>query len=304
MRISNQQIFDQGVEQMVRQQTSVAELQLKIAEGKQLVKPSDNPDKAMVIQRLNSAVEKQAVYESSLNAVAIRLDLEESSISTANDILLRLKEIAVQSSNGTLSADDRGILVSEVTSLRDSLLSLANTQDANDNYIFAGSSSGSAAFIETASGVNYAGDSSRMLIDISDHRQLLLNRPGDEVFANVSRQGPPVEEVGFFEAIDDFIVALGNDNSSAITQGLSDVNALVGAGISAQADVGSRQTLVDRQRDTLADTKMRYEVLLSNEQDLDYATAVTELSAEMMQLEAAQASFAQISQLSLFNYIS
>ena len=61
MRISNQQIFDQGVEQMVRQQTSVAELQLKIAEGKQLVKPSDNPDKAMVIQRLNSAVEKQAV---------------------------------------------------------------------------------------------------------------------------------------------------------------------------------------------------------------------------------------------------
>ena len=304
MRISNQQIFDQGVEQMVRQQTSVAELQLKIAEGKQLVKPSDNPDKAMVIQRLNSAVEKQAVYESSLNAVAIRLDLEESSISTANDILLRLKEIAVQSSNGTLSADDRGILVSEVTSLRDSLLSLANTQDANDNYIFAGSSSGSAAFIETASGVSYAGDSSRMLIDISDHRQLLLNRPGDEVFASVSRQGPPVEEVGFFEAIDDFIVALGNDNSSAITQGLSDVNALVDAGISAQADVGSRQTLVDRQRDTLADTKMRYEVLLSNEQDLDYATAVTELSAEMMQLEAAQASFAQISQLSLFNYIS
>ena len=114
----------------------------------------------------------------------------------------------------------------------------------------------------------------------------------------------PVEEVGFFEAIDDFIVALGNDNSGAIAQGLSDVNALVGAGISAQADVGSRQTLVDRQRDTLADTKMRYEVLLSNEQDLDYATAVTELSAEMMQLEAAQASFAQISQLSLFNYIS
>jgi flagellar hook-associated protein 3 FlgL len=48
---------------------------------------------------------------------------------------------------------------------------------------------------------------------------------------------------------------------------------------------------------------MRYKELLSNAEDLDYATAVTELSAELLSLEAAQSSFAKISQLSLFNYI-
>jgi flagellar hook-associated protein 3 FlgL len=53
----------------------------------------------------------------------------------------------------------------------------------------------------------------------------------------------------------------------------------------------------------LADAKLRYKALLSNAEDLDYASAVTQLSAELLSLEAAQSSFAKISQLSLFNYI-
>jgi flagellar hook-associated protein 3 FlgL len=36
---------------------------------------------------------------------------------------------------------------------------------------------------------------------------------------------------------------------------------------------------------------------------LDYASAITQLTSEMMSLEAGQSSFAKISQLSLFDYI-
>jgi flagellar hook-associated protein 3 FlgL len=61
--------------------------------------------------------------------------------------------------------------------------------------------------------------------------------------------------------------------------------------------------VADSQRDILADAKLRYKALLSNTEDLDYASAVTQLSAELLSLEAAQSSFAKISQLSLFNYI-
>ena len=69
------------------------------------------------------------------------------------------------------------------------------------------------------------------------------------------------------------------------------------------ADLGARISTVSNQREILEDTNLRYQDLLSNAQDLDYATAVTKLSAELLSLEAAQASFAKISQLSLFNYI-
>jgi len=89
-----------------------------------------------------------------------------------------------------------------------------------------------------------------------------------------------------------------------VGQGLSDINGLTDITINALADLGSRQNVVDIQRDIVLDTKLRYQQLLASEEDLDYASAITELSAQMMSLEAAQASFAQISQLSLFNYIS
>ena len=51
------------------------------------------------------------------------------------------------------------------------------------------------------------------------------------------------------------------------------------------------------------ETRIRFESLISDAEDLDYSTAVTKLSAEMLALEAAQSSFAKISQLSLFDYL-
>jgi len=42
---------------------------------------------------------------------------------------------------------------------------------------------------------------------------------------------------------------------------------------------------------------------LSSVEDLDYTTAITKLQAKMMALEAAQSSFAKISNLSVFNFL-
>jgi len=49
--------------------------------------------------------------------------------------------------------------------------------------------------------------------------------------------------------------------------------------------------------------KLQLQTTLSREEDLDFTSAITELQAKLMALEAAQSSFAKISQLSLFDYI-
>ena len=48
---------------------------------------------------------------------------------------------------------------------------------------------------------------------------------------------------------------------------------------------------------------MIYKGLLSDARDVDYATAVTQLSSDMLALEAAQSTFAKVSQLSILNFI-
>ena len=306
MKISTSQLYDSAITQMNRQQSNVAEMQAKLASGKSLVKPSDDAEKATLIQRLNSAMQRQDVYELSLNRADSRLRMEETALSSAQSMLQRIRELAIQGSNGGLSAPDREIIANEVSNLRDALFSLANTQDESGNFIFAGTAVKTPAFSKDADGViTYSGDQNQTSVDISEYRQVELNRAGDAVFGSVPRTNNDgdVSNIDFFKVISDFAEALESGNEVTLSQGLSEVSTLTDDVALSMADVGSRMSTVDSQRDILADTKLRYQELLSNAEDLDYATAVTKLSAQMLSLEAAQASFAKISQLNLFNYL-
>ena len=305
MKISTSQLFDNSVNQMNRQQSKIAEMQAKLASGKQIVKPSDDSEKSAVIQRLQTAIDRQSVYERSLDTAENRLASEESALMSSERILQRIRQLAVQSNTDTLSVDDKEILANEITSLREELLSLANTQDANGNYVFAGSNVQAKAFDVNADGdIIYQGDKTQTSVDISDQRRLVLNRAGDEVFASVDRVvDGDTQDISFFKVIDDFAQALATDNEDALNLGLEEISSITEGMGASIADLGSRISTVNNQREILEDTNLRYQDLLSNAQDLDYATAVTKLSAELLSLEAAQASFAKISQLSLFNYI-
>lgn len=305
MKISTSQLFDNSVNQMNRQQMKIAEMQAKLASGKQIVKPSDDSEKSAVIQRLQTAIDRQSVYERSLDTAENRLASEESALMSSERILQRIRQLAVQSNTDTLSVDDKEILANEIISLREELLSLANTQDANGNYVFAGSNVQVKAFDVNADGdITYQGDKTQTSVDISDQRRLVLNRAGDEVFASVDRVvDGDTQDISFFKVIDDFAQALATDDEDALNLGLEEISSITEGMGASIADLGSRISTVSNQREILEDTNLRYQDLLSNAQDLDYATAVTKLSAELLSLEAAQASFAKISQLSLFNYI-
>ena len=305
MKISTSQLFDNSVNQMNRQQSKIAEMQAKLASGKQIVKPSDDSEKSAVIQRLQTAIDRQSVYERSLDTAENRLASEESALMSSERILQRIRQLAVQGNTDTLSVDDKEILANEITSLREELLSLANTQDANGNYVFAGSNVQAKAFDVNADGdIIYQGDKTQTSVDISDQRRLVLNRAGDEVFASVDRVvDGDTQDISFFKVIDDFAQALATDDEDALNLGLEEISSITEGMGASIADLGSRISTVNNQREILEDTNLRYQDLLSNAQDLDYATAVTKLSAELLSLEAAQASFAKISQLRLFNYI-
>ena len=306
MKISTSQTFDTAVTQMNTQQSKIAEMQAKLASGKQLVKPSDDAEKSGIIQRLTTALNRQDSYESGLDRAQSRLSSEESALMTSESILQRMRELAVRAGNDTLSPADRNVISQEVSSLRDELFGLANSQDVNGNYVFAGAGVQNPAFVAAADGsVSYQGDQNQTSVDISEYRSLVMNRAGNDVFASVSRSqadGDPID-IGFFTVIDDFAAALSDDNGEGISRGLTEITGITeGIGM-AIANVGNRMNMIDSQRDILADTKLRYQEMLSNAEDLDYATAVTQLSAELLSLEAAQASFAKISQLNLFNYL-
>ena len=272
MKISNSQLFDTSIGQMTRKQSEISQMQAKLASGKQLVKPSDDAHKAALIQRLNSAMQRQDVFESSLNRADNRLATEETAVMGAENILQRIRELAIQGTNGGLNDSDRETIAKEVNSLRDSLFSLSNTQDTSGNYIFSGTAVKSPAYaIGADDAITYQGNQNQTSVDISETRRVAINRPGDQVFSSVVRTiaDAEAETIGFFEVLSDFSSALTTGNTEGLSQSLTEISTLTDDVAMSLADLGSRMNTIDSQRDVLADTKMRYQELLSNAEDLD-----------------------------------
>lgn len=405
MKISTALNFQRSLKTMQDTQNQVSKTREQLATGKEIVRPSDNTIKVSAIENLDRAIAKEDTYQTLMGQLKDRYQFEETSLTNGSDILVRIKELALQGANATLSNRDREIIAVEVQGLRDELLSIANSRDINGNSIFAGGNTEVDAFqTQTDGSVEYMGDARQTLVNVSDERQLGKNRNGLDVFASVDRlipgspatftvaandltifnavatlsdgttsivldhtgvnaptdrqdlftditsnenyeafaytvelsgdnlvftaknnepmdpgTGPTfgaigvsdgaagvadrVEGVGFFSALDDLIDALQTSDSANIQRALGEVSQLHDGLALAIGKVGSEIQSVETQLEINADTRLRLQSMLSAEEDLDYAAAITRFNQEMTRLEATQTSFAKVAQLSLFEYL-
>jgi flagellar hook-associated protein 3 FlgL len=306
MKISTHLMFERASHQMTSAQTNLAKSQAQLAQGKQIINPSDAPDQASTVQRLKSILTRQDSYKTALNTVQSRLQGEDSTLSSVSDMLIRAKEIAVQANNDTLSPENRKALGVELQDLRDQMLSLANTKDTNGNYLFAGSKVTQPPFVSLAGGSpQYLGDQTRMKVMVGENRSMPINRTGTDAFVPINRTMPDgtIQGVGFFNVMDDLIKGVNTSDRPKMQGGLGELDDLLGGLSMARANIGSGLKGIDQQTSVIEDTVLNLKTTLSSVEDLDYASAITKMNQQMLSLEAAQSSFAKISQLNLFNYI-
>ena len=204
MKVSTGQYFDNASSQLATLQNSLSQTQTQLSTSLQIVKPSDAPDKASLVTRLNTEIAKQNAYVASIKTLQNNLTAQDTALKSANDVMARLKELTVQANNDTMGPSDRKTIAQEMTQLRDQILSIANTQDSNGNSIFAGSRVGQPAFGPDAKGmINFQGDQTRLTVAVGDSRVISMNTPGSDAFTRLVRddgKGGKVG-VGFFQAM-------------------------------------------------------------------------------------------------------
>lgn len=223
MTISTSLLFSRAVDLMSKQQTSLAQLQEKVATGKELVRPSDSPDLAVNIARIKATIGEIDAFKNSLNAVNDRLTIEESYLGSAKDVLIQLKQLTLQGANGTMTGRDREVIALEMDELIAEMKNLANGTDANGNFLFAGSRVSTMPYQEDADGIiRYQGDNFRPELDYTAKRRSELGRNGLDVFKPIytgdSVQPIPAEyQIAMtqnFEVGDVFTVELDGQNFS------------------------------------------------------------------------------------------
>ena len=298
--------FQRSAEQMSSLQKDLGKSQMQLGSGVRVIDPSDDPRTATEITRLQTSIRKLDSYQDTIQDLEIRMSIQDNVLKNVSDVLIRVRELALQAANGSYTAQDRKIIAVEARELTAELASIANVQDQSGNFVFGGTRVSVPLPEGRWGNYQYTGDHTEVLVPISETRAVLSHHGGQDIFGSVVREENtytrPVR-VGAFEAFNDFVAALEANDLESITRGITEITKIRETVDIAIARIGSRRSVLQGQSQVNEETGIQLKKLLSDVKDLDYAEKVTEMQSQMTLLQAAQASFAKISQLSVWNYL-
>ena len=305
MRISTYAMHQNAIEALLRQQAALSRTQLQVATGRRILSPADDPAAAVHIAELERALAESAQFARNSDVAQVRLSLTETALANAGETLQRIRELVVQANTATLDEESRALIATEVRERLDELFDTANRKDANGEYLFAGYSTSTQPFVRTDDGIVYVGDQGARMLQIGPAQRIQDGVNGQRVFLDVPQQD-------MFSTVQDVLDALRTpldspenreEVATRLGAALTQLDRALDHLLTVRGEVGARLSALERAADARAELDLQLNELLSDLRDLDYAEAVSRMNRQRVGLEAAQLSYARISQLSLFDYL-
>jgi flagellar hook-associated protein 3 FlgL len=301
MQVSTSTFFRNQSEQLQTLQTESANLQRKIATGKTIEGPSDDPIAFSDIGRLLNQIDNIDQFKRNITSANARLSTEETVLSQITTTVTRMQELAIYALSDTVNATDRKAMAHEVALLRDMLVDLANTKDPNGASLFGGFRNGDPTFIKDVSGkVDYVGDDSTIYTTIGNGIDVSVSSSGEDTFMRIPTKRAPRGE-SLFTIVQDMLQSL--ENGAAPNGSRDNLADALNHFTFRQTITGTRLSRLESQNNALDSNALSAKTILSQVQDTNIEDAVTQLKQKLLSLEAGQASFVKISELSLFNYL-
>ena len=187
MRIATGHIYNIARNSMADASEAITKTQQQISTGLRINNPSDDPVASTKILSLNNELESIEQYQNNINAAKDNLTSQESILSSINNLIQRVQELAIQAGNtATLSTSEYGTLASEVDSRLDELQNMMNTKNASGDYIFGGYKSATVPFSGDAStGFSYNGDEGQKYIKIANSTTIAATDSGKDIFVDI-----------------------------------------------------------------------------------------------------------------------
>jgi flagellar hook-associated protein 3 FlgL len=188
IRITPKMVLDRQTSYMRRQTEALARLQEQASTGLRVLKPSDDPTATAVLMRMRSEDDRMAANQGNTSTVRSRLDRANSELLDVNDMMTRVKQLALEAANDGTDASAFEAMASEADRLLDRLLSVANTT-AEGQSLFGGTATRGAPFAVTATDaagrpttISYQGSDTRASVTVGRDQQIDMLYSGEEIF--------------------------------------------------------------------------------------------------------------------------
>ncbi|QNE36252.1 flagellar hook-associated protein FlgL [Leifsonia shinshuensis] len=267
------------------------QLDEQVASGLAISKPSDDPAGAATLLDLQRQLAQNAQYQRNAGDGTAWLATAGTALTSMNDTLNQVRDLTVQAANtATQTPTSRAAIATQLQSLKQTLLTLANTQYQGRS-VFAGTSDAGSAFNADYSFNGTAGSS-------------VNRRVGADTTVRVDVDGSAVLGSGSSS-----VFALIDSIASAVSSGgnvggqLTAIDAVAANIRGAEATVGSAQNQLTGATSALTTQATTLQTSQNGIQNVDAAHAILEMQTQQVAYQTALAVTAKSIQPTLMDYL-
>ncbi|ASY43582.1 MAG: flagellin [Sphingobium sp.] len=260
---------------------NIVDGQTAISTGVTLNKPSDDALAWVQLSDVGRAQAQQSAWQTNISYGKTRAANAEANLDEVNNLLTRAQELVSSSRNGSVNDTSRVAIYEEMSTIRATISELLNQTDYQ--------------------GVSVFDDQQSVLVPVSRGLNLAVVATRQEVSEGIDVNGTPM-------SIDDMlgqsIAALQSGDDDAVAASLDAMKIGQNHITVELARQGVRSNRLDVVGDRLTDIDLDLTERRSALESTDLTEVISNVKAQLMQLEAAQSAFARINQRTLFDLIS
>mgnify|MGYP001182218832 CR=1 FL=1 len=294
MRITQTMLSNNMLRNLMNSQVKMDKYLEQLYTGKKIRRPSDDPVIAMKGMGYRTEVIEVEQYKRNVSEMHNWMDNTDAALDKATKAMHRLSELAVQASNAPYGSEERNSIKEEAEQLRDHLIDIANTK-VSGKYIFNGTSTNEEPIKVDENGhiTSYPNDTVPVMIEVFKDVTLQANVSPEEVFNQE-----------LFDNIQNFIDDL--DDSDKVDELSNHIGTLEDSTINivnARADLGARMNRLELVEHRLDEQEIIATRTMSNNEDVHFEEAITNLITQESLHRAALAAGSRIIQPTLVDFL-
>lgn len=293
MRVTQSMLSSNMLRNLSTSYSKMSTLQDQINTGKKITRPSQDPVVATKGIGYRTDLSKVEQFQRNLGEVNNWLDSSDDALDHVGQAVIRLQELVTDAANGSKTSDDRQKIQVEITQLRKQIQDLGNTK-VGDKYIFSGTNTltplhnGSTFTDPTLS----TGLNKEVKIEVYDGVEINVNTNGIQLFSDMDAMLEKIEK------------SLGDGSDSAVISGyLTNISNMQNNVLEKRADIGARQNRVEMMENRLASQEIIATKRMSENEDIDYEKAITDMITQESIHTAALSIGSKIIQATLVDFI-
>lgn len=292
--VSTRNYFDRSNSAMAGLTQAAEKLQVQISTGRRLQAPSDDSVAYQRLQVLRRAGADEAAYGDNIKIAQATLAQADTQLDEIATQIQQVTERALRGANASLSANDRKSLATELKTILQTIVSATNVKDARGLPLFGGQGDEAAATLQDDGSIVFAAGR-QTAIPIGDGQAVSPSVNAGEVLKVAGGRDVGQVLTALIASLDAGVAPTDADRT--------ELAAIAEQVTQAQTSVGARAARVDLQAGYYTQAATQREDTRSAIEDIDATKAITDLQRTMTVLQATQASFSKLSQLSLFDYL-